>query len=62
MCCLLQILGGDIERKIIEWITFILRRDDDSAVGGVANQIGPDVEWKIGKGKVMLTPKQVFEL
>jgi hypothetical protein len=44
MCCLLQILGGDIERKIIEWITFILRRDDDSAVGGVANQIGPDVE------------------
>jgi hypothetical protein len=44
MCCLLQILGGDIERKIIEWITFILRRDEDSAVGGVANQIGPDVE------------------
>jgi hypothetical protein len=43
MCCVLQILG-DIERKIIEWLTFILRRDDDSAVGGVANQIGPDVE------------------
>ncbi len=43
MCCVLQILGGDIERKIIKWITFILRRDDDSAVDGGANQIGPDV-------------------